>query len=204
MSKSTNRDNVHSTFSIFAESVVSNTARRFYFYATTYDFHCFTSVGRREVIKHNTVDTSCFKSFLQFGKRAHFYLNFKVFTFLFEIFLSATNSISNATSEVHVVVFQQNHIEKTDTVIASTTNSHSLFLQHAKSWRSFASVKHSTFSAFYQFHIFCSASSHTTHTLHDIQHEAFCLQQRLSAAFHYECHIAWFHAIAIFEILCHF
>src|SRR3712207_9550880 len=76
-----------------------------------------------------------------------------------------------ATCKIDMIILQKNHIEKTDTMIHTTTNLHSLLLQHSEPRRCLAGIQHMCICAVKKFHVFAGHSRNSTHTLHNIQHE---------------------------------
>ena len=102
-----------------------------------------------------------------------------------------------APCKVHMIVFQQNHVEQTDTVIASSTYLYSHFLHNTHTRSSFTGIKDTSFGTFQLFHIFMGHSSNAAHTLHDVQHQALCLKQGLNFTFNHHRHITRFHVTSV-------
>ena len=92
-----------------------------------------------------------------------------------------------------MIVFQENHIEKSDTVIHAAANLYRRFFKHTESRSSLAGIQHTCFRAFQLLHVFACHSGNTAHALHHVQHQTFCLEQRLNLTFHNHCHITRFH-----------
>ena len=92
--------------------------------------------------------------------------------------MTSVYCIGYTSCKVYMIVFQQYHIEKSDTMIAPSTNLYSLLFKHSHSGCCFSCVQYSRFRSCNTLHIFISHGCNTAHTLHYIQHEPFCLQQR--------------------------
>ena len=94
------------------------------------------------------------------------------------ILLGTTDGIVHTTAEVDVVVLQQNHVEQSDTMVRAATNLHSLFLEHAHTWRRLSGVEHACLGAGIDqgLLVFVSHSGNARHALQDVEHEALCLQ----------------------------
>ena len=92
-----------------------------------------------------------------------------------------------------MIVFQQNHVEQSDTMIYTTANLHSHFLKNTHTGSSLTGIEHTRIRTFQFLGIFMRHGSNATHALHNVQHQTFCLQQRLHLAFHYHCYIARLH-----------
>lgn len=69
-----------------------------------------------------------------------------------------------------MVVFEQNHIEKADTVIYTSSYTHRLFFEYAHTRRGLAGIEHPGMQTIETCHVFMGNGSDTAHTLHDIEH----------------------------------
>ena len=98
-----------------------------------------------------------------------------------------------------MIVFQQNHVEQSDAMIYTTTNLYSHLLKDTHTGSSLTGIEHTRIRTFQFLSIFMRHGSNATHALHNVQHQAFCLQQRLHLAFHYHCYIARLHLSSIID-----
>ena len=137
------------------------------------------------------------KHLLQLIERAHFNLNLQIEMLFLQISVTTVNSVHNATSKVNMIVFQENHIEQTDSMIAASPYLHGLLLQHAHAWCSLASVQHPSSSTFQTLHVSVGHGGNATHTLHDVQHETLGLEQRANPSAHNHGNIAFLHTASI-------
>ena len=129
MGQSTYRDKVYATFGIIAQRIESDTTRRLGFITTAYHIHSLLCHFRREVIKHDTVYATKIKHLLQFIEVTYFNLYLEVFTFFLAIFFSTIDSLVDASGKIHMIVFQQNHVEQSDAMIYTTANLYSHLLK---------------------------------------------------------------------------
>lgn len=83
----------------------------------------------------------------------------------------------DAAGKVYVVVFQQNHVEQSDTMVHATADADCLFLHHAHAGGRFSCVKYPGVRAFQPLYVFVCHCSDAAHALHDVQHQAFGLQE---------------------------
>ena len=114
---------------------------------------------------------------LELIKGTHLNLNLQFQTFLFEILMTTVYRIRNTTGKVYVVILQQDHIEKSDTVVTSSTDLHGLLLQHTHARGGLTGIKHTGLRAFQVLHVLVGHRGDTTHTLHDVQHQTLRLEQ---------------------------
>ena len=98
-----------------------------------------------------------------------------------------------------MVVLEQDHIEKSDTMVHSATYLHSFLFEHTHTWGSLAGIEHASLQAFQLSHILGSDSGNTTHALHDIQHSTLGLEQRLYTAFYHKGDISRLHMCTIVD-----
>ena len=92
-----------------------------------------------------------------------------------------------------MIIFQKDHIKKSDTVIHTTADLDCHLFQNAHSRRSLTGVEHMSMSTHQFLSILTGHCSDTAHTLHHIQHQTFRLQQRLHFAFYHHHYITRFH-----------
>ena len=76
-----------------------------------------------------------------------------------------------------MVVLDQNHIEKTDPVILSTTDFDGFFFEQTHAGSGFASVENLGLQSFEFFLIAGCSCCDTAHALHDVKHHALGLEQ---------------------------
>ena len=114
---------------------------------------------------------------LQLIERTNLDFNLQVQAFLFEILVATIDSVGDTTCEINMIVLEQNHIEESDTVIATTTNLHGLLFEHTHTGCGFAGIEHTGVGTLQTLHILIGHGSNATHALHDIQHQALGLQQ---------------------------
>ena len=103
-----------------------------------------------------------------------------------------------------MVVFQENHVEEADAVIASAANLHSILLHDAHSRSGLAGVEHLGVEALKFLLVTCRYSGNAAHALHDVEHQAFSLQQRLYLALNHKGDIARSHVGTVLDVGCHF
>ena len=89
--------------------------------------------------------------------------------------MATGNSGFDAAGEIDMVVFEQNHIEKSDTVIYTSPYTHCLFFEYAHTRRCLAGIKHPGMQTLETRHVFMGNGSDTAHTLHDIEHRTLGL-----------------------------
>ncbi len=99
-----------------------------------------------------------------------------------------------------MVVFQENHVEEADAMIATATNLHGILLHDAHARSGLAGVKHLGVQALKLLLVTSSDSGNSAHALHDVEHQALSLQQRLHLTFHDESDVAWFHMGTILDV----
>ena len=75
------------------------------------------------------------------------------------------NSLFDATGKVYMIIFQQDHIEQSDTMVDTAADLYSILFHHTHTGSCFAGIQH----------IFAGCRCNTAHTLHNVQHQAFCL-----------------------------
>ena len=92
--------------------------------------------------------------------------------------MAAVDCIGDTSSKVHVIVLEQNHIEKSDTMVHATADLHGLLFEHTHTGRGLAGIEHAGLGAFQTLHITVGHRGDAAHTLHDVKHQALCLKQR--------------------------
>ena len=138
-----------------------------------------------------------------FVERAHFDLYFQVQSLGFLIGGAAVERGCDAAGEVHVVVFEQYHVEKADAVVSSAADFHGFFFEHAHAGGGFTRIEHTGLSAFEALHVFGGHSRNAAHALHDVEHQTFGLQERAHFARHDHRHIAGLHVVAVVHKCLH-
>ena len=196
-------DKIDAALGITAYRIEGNAARRLRLATVVYDGHRFTSLLGCEVVKHNTVYTTHAQGFAQLIHVTHFYLYLQLLAFLFEIFMGTTDSVFNAAGKIHVVVFEQNHIEKAYAVVHTPAYLDSLFFQHAHSGRCLAGIEYPGTRSLYRLHITSCHSGDTAHALHDVEHRALYLQERLHLTLDNKSHIAGLYLGTVFNVDSH-
>ena len=96
-----------------------------------------------------------------------------------------------------MVILDENHIEKTDTVIHTTTYTYSLLLHDAHTRSSLAGIKHTGISSLKLTYIVACHGRNSAHTLHHVEHETLSLQQRTHTTGNIHCNVALLHLCAI-------
>ena len=178
MCERTDRDKVDTLFGIVADGIEGNSPTRLRLETASNHVDGLLRIGHCEVVEHDAVNTSVVEHLLEFVERAHLDLDLQVKTFLFEILMATVDGIHDATREVDVVVFEQDHVEESDAVVTATANLHSLLLEHTHARGSLAGVEHTGVGTLQSLHILISHCSNTAHALHDVEHESLGLQQR--------------------------
>ena len=77
-----------------------------------------------------------------------------------------------------MVVLEQNHVEKSHPVVASTTQVYGHLVQNAHAGCGFSGVDHFGLQALELLDVDGSLGGDTTHALHDVEQNPFGLQQR--------------------------
>ena len=197
MCQCSNRDVVNTTFRIVAYRVEGNTTARFGLVTTTDNLHRLLRVGHGEVIEHDTVHATTVEHLLELIEVTHLDLYLQVETFFLEVCMTAVDGVGNTAGEIHMVILQQDHVEESDTVVHTTADLHSLFLQHTHTWGGLTGIQHPCMCSFEPFHITVGHRGNTAHPLHDVQHQAFCLKQRAHLSCYDHGHIPFLHRGAI-------
>ena len=125
MRQSTYRDKVYAAFGIVAQSVKGDAAGRFRFITACYHFYGFLRHFGCKVIEHDTVYAAQIEYLLQFVEVAYFNFYLEVLALLLAIFLGTGNGLVDTAGEVNMIVFQQNHVEQTDSMVYAATYLHS-------------------------------------------------------------------------------
>ena len=180
MGQCAHRNEVDTLLGIVADGIEGDAATGLRLIATGNDIDGLLGIGHGEIVEHDTVDTTMIQHLLEFLEGTNLNLNLQVETFLFEIGVTTVDGIDNTSGKVDMIVLQQNHIEKTDAVVASATNLNSLLLQHAHARSSFAGVEHAGLGALQMLYILVGHGGNTTHALHDVEHKTLGLQQGAS------------------------
>ena len=134
------------------------------------DVHSLLGVRNREVVEHDAVDPTLVEHLLQLIEVAHLNFNLQVEMLVFQVLMTAVDSIGYASSEIDMVVLQQNHIEKTNTMVHATAKFHGLLFEHTHTRCGLARVENMTTGAGDTLHIFMCHRGDATHALHDIKH----------------------------------
>ena len=126
---------------------------------------------------------------VKFIETANLDFNLQVEALLLQISMATVDSIVDATGEIDMVIFQENHIKKTNAMVHTTTNLYSLLLQHAKTWSCLTGIKDMSLCTLKTLYILSSHGSNATHTLHDIEHQTLCLEQRTGLTLYNHCNV---------------
>ena len=103
--------------------------------------------------------------------------------------MTTINGIGDTSGKIHMVVFQQNHIKKTYSVINASSDLYGSLLQHTHARRCLSRIQHPGLCTFKAFYIFTGHRCDTTHALHDVQHQTFGLQKTLYLSCNHHRHI---------------
>ena len=111
---------------------------------------------------------------------------------LLAILLGARDGVANAPAKVDVVVFKQNHVEQSDTMIHAPAYLHRLFLEHAHARCGFSGVQHACLCASLNQGLLVAVrhGGDATHALQDVQHQSLGLQKALLASFYRQHNVA--------------
>ena len=90
--------------------------------------------------------------------------------------MTTRDSVLYTTGKIHMIIFQQNHVEQSDTMIHATTYLHSFFFEHTHARSCLAGIENASMQTFEFFHIPVSHRSDTAHALHHIEHKTLGLQ----------------------------
>src|SRR5574344_2537659 len=164
------RNKVYTTFSIVTQCFKSNTPRRLSLISTRNHIHRLLCGSDVKIIKHNTIHSTTVHHLLQLIKITHLYFYLQVQMLFLQIIVTAIDGISNTSSKIHMIVFQQNHIKKTNTVIDTSTEWNGVRCQHTHTWRCLPCIQHMSLCTFQTLHILMSHRSDSAHTLHNIKH----------------------------------
>ena len=177
MCQGTYRDEIHTLLGIVADGIVGDTARRLSLILASDDIHRLLGIRHREIVEHDTVYTTVLQNLVEFLEAAHLDFNLQVEPLLLEVSMATVDSIVDTTSEVDMVVLEQDHIEETDAMVHTATDLHSLLLQHSETWSSLAGVQDMSLGTLKALHVLSGHGSDTAHTLHDVEHQALCLEE---------------------------
>ena len=111
--------------------------------------------------------------------------------------MTTVDGVGNSPGKINMVVFQQNHIKKTDAMVHAPTQLYSLLLQHTHTRCSLAGVENMTAGAGDAFHIFMCHGSDTAHALHDVEHQTLSLQERTRLTRNDHGNVALLHRLPI-------
>ena len=141
---------------------------------------------------------------MQFVEVAYFNFYLEVLALLLAIFLGTGNGLVDTAGEVNMIVFQQNHVEQTDSMVYAATYLHSHLFQNTHARSRLTGIEHTGIRTFQLLGILMGHGSDAAHTLHNVQHQAFGLQQRLHLAFHNHSHVARLHFSTVIDEYFHF
>ena len=100
-----------------------------------------------------------------------------------------------------MVVFQQDHVEKTHAVVFTAADLHGHLVQYAHAGRGLAGVEDFGVQSFEPRDVNGGLRRYAAHALHDVEDDAFGLQQRTQAARYVKRHVAGFYAVAVVKHL---
>ena len=186
---------------VVAQGFEGDTTTRLGFATARNQRNRLASLLHREVVEHNSIDTSRCEHLLDILQRTHLALDWNTLALGFEVLLCSRYRLGNTPCEVDVVILQQNHIEQSDAMVLASAHLHRHLLQHAHSWCGLASVKDLGMEVGNTVGIDCGLCGNATHSLHNIEQNALGTQQRLQVALDIEGHIAHLHAVAIVQYL---
>ena len=158
---------------------------------------------RREVIQHDAVRDIRRQCLVYLRRITHFDLDTQVLAFLLTIVACTRERIRDATRKVHVIVLEQYHVKQPNTMVHTTSDGNSLFLEVTQTRSRFAGIEHVAFGIGNQTLVLVRGRGDTGHPLHDIEHCALDLQQTQLLAIHAERYIAGLDLIAIMQELLH-
>ena len=128
-------------------------------------------------------------------------LDLEVFSFLLTIVASTRERIRDTSGKVHMVVFQEDHIKQSDTMVHTSAKHDCFFLQVTQTRRGLTGIKYVAAGVLNEGLVFMRGGRHTRHALHDIEHRALDLQQAEFLTIYLEGYIARFDMIAIMQEL---
>ena len=102
-----------------------------------------------------------------------------------------------------MVVLQEDHVEKTDTVVHTASEYYSLFLQIAQTRRRLTGVEHVATGVLDEGLILMRGGRYAGHALHDIEHRTLDLQETQLFTIDLESHVSGLHMIAVMQELLH-
>ena len=152
-----------------------NEVRALRLHATCDDVNSLLRVGHAEVVEHNTVHATVVEHLLQLVEGTNLNLNFQVKPLFLQVLMAAVDGVGDTTGEIHVVVLQQDHVEESNTMVATATDLHGLLLEHTHARRRLAGIEHTGLRTLQSLHVLIGHGGDTAHALHDIQHQALRL-----------------------------
>ena len=141
---------------------------------------------------------------LQFVEVAYFDFNLQVLALFLAVILGTVDRFVDASGKIHVIVFEQNHVEQTDTMVYTTTDFDCHLFEDTHTRSCLAGIQYAGVSAFQYLCILAGHGCDTAHTLHDVQHQAFGLEQGLYFSFYDHSYVARFHFSAVINKHFHF
>ena len=111
----------------------------------------------------------------------------------------------NASAEVYVVVFQENHVKEPYTVVHPAADFYGFLLQHPHARCRLAGVEDARLRTGIDQCLLVSVrhGGNAAHALHDVEHEEFRLQQAALAPLHAQGNIAGLHVRTVFHVDLH-
>ena len=141
---------------------------------------------------------------VDFVERAGFDFDFEVEAVGFLIGRTTVEGLGDAAGKVHVVVFEQNHVEEADAVVGAAADFDGFFFEHTHAGCGFAGIEHTCVCAFESFDIGGRHRGNAAHALHHVEHKTLGLQQASDFAGDNHGHVAGFHVCAVVNESFHF
>ena len=199
MCQGSDRDKVHAALGIVAQGCERDAAGGFRLVASANHLDGLLGIGWREVVEHDAVHAADIQHLLEFVEVAHLDFYLQVLSFFLQILVATGNRRFDAASEIHVVIFQENHIEETDAVVHAAADADCLLLDHTQTRCRLASIEDARLRSFQRLDIFAGSRRDAAHTLHDVQHQTLSLQERLHFALDFEGDVAFLHLRAVVD-----
>ena len=118
--------------------------------------------------------------------------------------MATVDGVGNATGKVHVVIFQENHVEQPDTVVHAASDFHSRLFQHTHARGRLTRVQHTGMRSLQPLHVLIRHGGNAAHALHDVQHQALRLQQAPHPSRDNHGHVARLHVRPVLDEHLHF
>lgn len=199
--KGTDGDEIDTALGIVAESIHSDAARRLSLVLAVDQLDSLSGLCGREIVEHDAIDTTDCENLIQLIKVANLDLDAKILAFLLEILVDTGDGLVYAACEVDVVVLEEDHIEETDAVVATTANLDSHLVEETHAGGRLAGIDNLGVETLELGDVARGGGCDAAHVLHDVENEPLGEEKGLGATLDTESDIALLDAVAVMENL---